>query len=123
MVGFYNYTERFHLHLVLEYGDLPLPPNCFKYFLSIFLPFFLKPGATVVVDFGWSDTVLYDVTKIIEQDDLELHLWVLCVHSSISIQVEPDLSYPVSHSSPEIFGIIRILKYQNFFQSGLAGKF
>ena len=41
-------------------------------FESIFLPFFLKPGATVVVDFGWSDTVLYDVTKIIEQDDLEL---------------------------------------------------
>ena len=31
-------------------------------FESIFLPFFMKPGATVIVDFGWSDKFddLYD---------------------------------------------------------------
>ena len=43
-------------------------------FDNIFLPFFLKPGSTVVVDFGWSDaeTNLYDVSKAIESDDLFL---------------------------------------------------
>ena len=39
-----------------------------KDFDTIFLPFFLKPGATVFVDFGWSDKALelYDVESIVE---------------------------------------------------------
>ena len=43
-------------------------------FDNIFLPFFLKPGSTVVVDYGWSDAKvnLYDVSKTIESDDLFL---------------------------------------------------
>jgi len=39
-----------------------------KDFDKIFLPFFLKPGSTVFVDFGWSDKnlELYDVESIVE---------------------------------------------------------
>ena len=39
-----------------------------KDFDTIFLPFFLKPGSTVFVDFGWSDKnfELYDVNAIVE---------------------------------------------------------
>ena len=43
-------------------------------FEDIFLPFFLKPGSTVVVDYGWSDKSFnpYDVSKTISNTDLEL---------------------------------------------------
>ena len=44
-------------------------------FEQIFLPFFLKPGATVFVDFGWSDKnlSLYNPeTKLNELNDLEM---------------------------------------------------
>jgi hypothetical protein len=43
-------------------------------FETIFLPYFLKPGATVIVDYGWSDTNFkpYDVETIISNKDLEL---------------------------------------------------
>jgi len=41
-------------------------------FEKIFLPFFLKPGVTVFVDFGWSDKhlSLYDPVEYIEDSDL-----------------------------------------------------
>ena len=43
-------------------------------FETIFLPYFLKPGATVIVDYGWSNTNFkpYDVEAIISNKDLEL---------------------------------------------------
>ena len=43
-------------------------------FDTIFLPFFLKPGSHVFVDFGWSDKALnlYDPTDFIYNRDLEL---------------------------------------------------
>jgi len=43
-------------------------------FEDIFLPYFLKPGSTVVVDYGWSDKSFapYDVSKTISNTDLEL---------------------------------------------------
>jgi len=43
-------------------------------FEEIFLPFFLKPGSTVIVDYGWSDesTGLYDIKTQVTNTDLEL---------------------------------------------------
>ena len=43
-------------------------------FEDIFLPFFLKPGSTVVVDYGWSDPLvdLYSVKGVIENNDIHL---------------------------------------------------
>jgi len=43
-------------------------------FDNIYLPFFLKPGATVVVDFGWSDKSmeLYDIQSVLSNTDTEL---------------------------------------------------
>lgn len=45
-----------------------------KDFDQIFLPFFLKPGSFVFVDFGWSDEKmnLYDPNAFINNTDLEL---------------------------------------------------
>ena len=41
---------------------------------SIFLPFFLRPGSTVFVDFGWSDDALslYDPNDYIKNNDLKM---------------------------------------------------
>ena len=43
-------------------------------FDNIYLPFFLKPGATVIVDFGWSDKSmeLYDIESQLSNTDTEL---------------------------------------------------
>jgi len=43
-------------------------------FEEIFLPFFLKPGSTVIVDYGWSDesNALYDIKTQVTNTDLEL---------------------------------------------------
>ena len=43
-------------------------------FDNIYLPFFLRPGATVVVDFGWSDqnVQLYDIQQVLSNSDTEL---------------------------------------------------
>ena len=43
-------------------------------FDNIFLPFFLKPGATVFVDFGWSDKALslYDPNSIVKTTNLSM---------------------------------------------------
>ena len=43
-------------------------------FDNIYLPFFLRPGATVVIDFGWSDKnlPLYDLKSQIYNNDTEL---------------------------------------------------
>jgi len=43
-------------------------------FETIFLPFFLKPGSTVVVDYGWSDknVDVYSVEDRLSNTDLEL---------------------------------------------------
>ena len=45
-----------------------------KDFEEIFLPFFMKPGATVIVDYGWSDSSIepYDIKTQIDDSDLEL---------------------------------------------------
>ena len=45
-----------------------------KDFDNIYLPFFLKPGATVVVDFGWSDKniELYSIEEALANTDTEL---------------------------------------------------
>ena len=43
-------------------------------FDEIYQPYFLKPGATLVVDFGWSDSTnsLYDVDSVIGLSDVYL---------------------------------------------------
>jgi len=43
-------------------------------FETIYQPYFLKPGATIVVDYGWSDaqTELYPISEKIENTDLQL---------------------------------------------------
>jgi len=43
-------------------------------FEEIFLPFFLKPGSTVIIDYGWSDKSinLYDIKKRVTNTDVEL---------------------------------------------------
>ena len=44
-------------------------------FEKIFLPYFMKPGATVVLDYGWSDKniKLYDVKDRIDNHDVYLN--------------------------------------------------
>ena len=43
-------------------------------FDEIYLPFFLRPGSTVVVDYGWSDSNLpiYDIESVLSNADTEL---------------------------------------------------
>ena len=43
-------------------------------FDEIYQPYFLKPNATMILDYGWSDkdVKLYDIDKIIALDDLQL---------------------------------------------------
>lgn len=41
-------------------------------FDTIYVPYFLKPNATIVLDYGWSDTNLYDINGVIDNVDTEL---------------------------------------------------
>ena len=43
-------------------------------FDNIYLPFFLRPGTTVICDFGWSDKnlELYDIGSVLSNADTEL---------------------------------------------------
>ena len=58
-----------------------------KDFESIFLPFFMKPGATVIVDYGWSDSFidLYDVEKKVKNTDVELSEFKKFIYGSLDL--------------------------------------
>ena len=56
-------------------------------FESIFLPFFMKPGATVIVDYGWSDKsiTLYDIKKQVTDTDVELSEFKKSIYGSLNL--------------------------------------
>ena len=56
-----------------------------KDFDEIFLPFFLKPGATVVLDFGWSDKSFqpYEINGVIDNSDLFLDDFKLFIYGGV----------------------------------------
>ncbi|MDP7195092.1 MAG: hypothetical protein QF864_02720, partial [SAR202 cluster bacterium] len=66
-----------------------------KDFEEIFLPFFMKPGATVVVDYGWSDKSfqLYDVKKQVENTDLELSEFKKYIYGGLKTDGAEDIVY------------------------------
>ena len=41
-------------------------------FENIFLPFFMKPGAIVCLDYGWSDVPLYNIVSQIREKDIDM---------------------------------------------------
>ena len=41
-------------------------------FEHIFLPFFMKPGAIVCLDYGWSDAPLYNIVSQIKEKDIDM---------------------------------------------------
>ena len=41
-------------------------------FENIFLPYFLRPGSIVCVDYGWSNTQLYNIESHVEKSDIHL---------------------------------------------------
>jgi len=43
-------------------------------FDTIYQPYFLRPGATIILDFGWSDPnhILYDIRESVSNDDIYL---------------------------------------------------
>ena len=63
-----------------------------KDFDDIFLPFFLKPGATVVVDYGWStnSVSLYSVDDVIQSDDVFLEKLKTTIYGGTSNGEVPD---------------------------------
>lgn len=63
-----------------------------KDFDTIFLPNFLKPGATVVVDYGWSEqrVNLYSVEDVINKDDVFLEKLKTTIYGGTSNGEVPD---------------------------------
>ena len=72
-----------------------------KDFEEIFLPFFMKPGATVVVDYGWSDKSfqLYDVKKQVENTDLELSEFKKKIYGGLKTDGTEDIVYQEADGS------------------------
>ena len=62
-----------------------------KDFESIFLPFFMKPGATVIVDYGWSDSnvALYDVKEKVTNTDTELSEFKKFIYGGLNLEDVP----------------------------------
>ena len=56
-------------------------------FESIFLPFFMKTGASVIVDYGWSDksSTLYDIKKQVTNTDVELSEFKKSIYGSLNL--------------------------------------
>ena len=61
-------------------------------FDTIFLPNFLKPGATVVVDYGWSEqrVNLYSVDDVVNKDDVFLEKLKTTIYGGTSNGEVPD---------------------------------
>jgi len=60
-------------------------------FQTIFLPFFLRPGATVCVDYGWSDSKgeqLYSIDKLLDNNDTEMSTFYSKVFGSGELEEE-----------------------------------
>ena len=41
-------------------------------FENIFLPYFMKPGSIVILDYGWSDVPLYDIVSQVKEKDIDM---------------------------------------------------
>ena len=87
-----------------------------KDFEDIFLPFFLKPGATVVVDYGWSDPSvnLYSIEERVTNTDLELSTFKKFIYGGYNGEV-PNVEYTGTEEQKSIlFSIDPDLKGANF---------
>lgn len=58
----------------VKYTDINFVVFSRRDFEEIYLPYFMRPGATVILDYGWSDTSidLYDIKGIVENSDVNL---------------------------------------------------
>ena len=79
-------------------------------FDSIYLPFFLRPGATVVIDYGWSDKnmELYDIGTQLANADIELSQFKKFIYggqvsgpNGEQIFIEDDKPYYISKEDGE----------------------
>ena len=87
-----------------------------KDFEDIFLPFFLKPGATVVVDYGWSDSRvnLYSVEDRLKNTDLELSIFKKFIYGGYNGEV-PNVEFTDSEEQNlKLFSMDSDLKGANF---------
>ena len=72
-------------------------------FESIFLPFFMKPGATVIVDYGWSDSFvnLYDVKEKVTNTDTELSEFKKFIYGGLNLEGVPLESINAIYQNPK----------------------
>ena len=72
-------------------------------FESIFLPFFMKPGATVIVDYGWSDSFvnLYDVKEKVTKTDTELSEFKKFIYGGLNLEGVPPESINAIYQNPK----------------------
>ena len=72
-------------------------------FESIFLPFFMKPGATVIVDYGWSDSFvnLYDVKEKVTNTDTELSEFKKFIYGGLNLEGVPLESINAIRQNPK----------------------
>jgi hypothetical protein len=72
-------------------------------FESIFLPFFMKPGATVIVDYGWSDSFvnLYDVKEKVTKTDTELSQFKKFIYGGLNLEGVPPESINAIYQNPK----------------------
>lgn len=72
-------------------------------FESIFLPFFMKPGATVIVDYGWSDSFdnLYDVKEKVTKTDTELSEFKRFIYGGLNLGDVPPVSINAIRQNPK----------------------
>ena len=64
-------------------------------FDEIYQPYFLKPNATMILDYGWSDkdVKLYDIDKIIALDDLQLSNFKKYIYGEPKVGPEKEIPY------------------------------
>ena len=71
-------------------------------FDNIYLPFFLRPGATVVVDYGWSDknVALYDINDVISNADTELKQFKKFIYGGAEVGPDGEQIFTQSEGDP-----------------------
>ena len=76
-------------------------------FETIFLPFFLRPGSIVCLDYGWSDVTLYEIMDRLDKEDTDMSTldnflynenngWVTTNYGKANTLVGNVVSYDVS---------------------------
>lgn len=71
-------------------------------FDNIYLPFFLRPGATVVVDYGWSDKSieLYDIESVLSNTDTELKDFKKFIYGGVELGPDGEQIFTQTEGDP-----------------------